>query len=267
MPKLHLADGGFLDYRVDGKGPPLVLVTGLNGLAAFWDPHVEALGEHFTLVRHDHRGAGASSLDPIAFSVEQMAADVVALMDHLGLARAHLLGHSTGGAIGQVVAIDHPLRLDRLVLSATWPGRDPYFDLLFHARARVLEELGPEEYVRETVLIGRPPQWLRDHPEDTLPPAPEAVARLVASIDCTLARIAAIRAFDRRADLHRIRAPTLVAGAADDMVTPVHLSYELATLIPGARRDIADWGGHFYPVIRPDVFRHQVLGFLLQRDT
>ena len=54
----------------------------------------------------------------------------------------------------------------------------------------------------------------------------------------------------------------LVAGAADDMVTPVHLSRELIAAIPGARADIADWGGHFYPVIRPDYFLAQVLAFL-----
>jgi aminoacrylate hydrolase len=262
MPQLSLADGGHLAYRVDGKGPALMLVTGLGGLAAFWDPHVPALAEHFTLVRHDHRGCGSSSLDPIDFSVEQMAADVIALMDHLGIARARLVGHSTGGAIGQVIAIDHPERLDRLVISASWPGRDPYFDLLFQVRARVLKELGPAEYVRQATLIGLPPQWLRDHPQEALPPPAELVKAQIASVECSLRRIAAIRAFDRRADLHRITAPVLVAGAADDMVTPVHLSRELIAAIPGAAADIADWGGHFYPVIRSGYFLAQVLAFL-----
>ncbi len=261
MPQLALADGGHLDYRIDGKGPPLMLVTGLSGLAAFWDPHVPALAEKFTLIRHDHRGCGASSLDPIDFSIEQMAGDAIALMDHLGIARAHLLGHSAGGAIGQVIAIDHRERLDRLMISASWPGTDPYFDLFFHVRGRILEQLGAEEYVRQYPLVGRPPQWLRDHPEETAPPTPEVVKTLVASVECTLKRIAAIRAYDRRADLHKINAPVLVAGAADDMVTPVHLSHELIAAIPGAVGQIADWGGHFYPVIRLDYFLQQVLDF------
>jgi len=183
-------------------------------------------------------------------------------MDHLDIDRAHLVGHSTGGAIGQVVAIDHPARLDRLVISASWPGRDPYFDLLFQVRAGVLKNLGPAEYVRQAALIGRPPHWLRDHPEEVAAPAEAMVEVLVASVECTLGRIAAIRAYDRRADLSRIATPVLVAGAADDMVTPVHLSRELIAAIPGARADIADWGGHFYPVIRPDYFLAQVLAFL-----
>ncbi len=262
MPQLRLADGGHLDYRIDGSGPPLMLVTGLGGLAAFWDPHVPALSQHFTLIRHDHRGCGASSLDPIDFSVEQMTDDARALMDHLKIGRAHMLGHSTGGAIGQVMAIEHPERLDKLVISASWAGKDPYFDLFFQIRGRILKDLGAEEYVRQYPLVGRPPQWLRDHPEEVAPPTPEAVRTMVASVECTLMRIEAIRAFDRRADLGRITTPTLVAGAADDMVTPVHLSHELIERIPGAKGVIADWGGHFYPVIRLDYFIEQVLGFL-----
>jgi len=262
MPHIALPDGEALYYEIHGQGPALLLVSGLNGLASFWHPHIEALGERFTLVLHDHRGTGASSLKPIDFSVEQMAADAVALMQALDIERADMVGHSTGGAIGQVVAIDHPERLKRLVIAASWPGRDPYFDLLFHARAAVLKGLGPAEYVRQTTLVGRPPRWILEHPEEALPPAADAVERLVRSIECTLARIEAIRAFDRRADLQRVSLPVLVGGAEDDMVTPAHLSRELAAAIPGARLDMADWGGHFYPVIRPDLFRRQVLSFL-----
>ncbi len=262
MPQLRLADGGHLDYRFDGSGPPLMLVTGLGGLASFWDPHLPELAQKFTLIRHDHRGTGASSLDPIDFSVEQMAGDLIALIDHLGIERAHLVGHSTGGAIGQVIAIDHRARLERLLISASWPGKDPYFDLFFHVRGRILKDLGAEEYVRQYPLVGNPPQWLRDHPEETAAPTPEAVKAMVASVECTLKRIEAIRAFDRRADLSKIATPTLVAGAADDMVTPVHLSRELIAAIPGAVGQIADWGGHFYPVIRRDYFLKQVLDFL-----
>ncbi len=265
MPHIRLPDGEALYYEVHGSGPPLLLLTGLNGLASFWHPHVEALGAGFTLVLHDHRGTGSSSLKSIPFSVDQMADDALALMDALGIDKAHVVGHSTGGAIGQVLAIEAPERVRRLVISASWPGRDPYFDLLFHARAAVLAGLGPQEYVRQTILIGRPPRWLKEHPEETLPPASDMVERLVRSVECTLARIDAIRAFDRRADLHRIKASVLVAGAEDDMVTPAHLSRELQAKIPSARLDMADWGGHFYPVIRPDLFRDQVLSFLSEQ--
>lgn len=265
MPEITLPDGEPLYYETHGSGEPLLLVTGLNGLASFWKPHVEVLARRFTLILHDHRGTGASSLKPLAFSVEQMMADVLALMDALGIRSADILGHSTGGAIGQVLAVERPERVRRLLISASWPGRDPYFDLLFETRAAVLRTFGPSEYVRQTVLIGMPPTWLRDHPEKADPPASDLVRILVRSSECTLGRIEAIRAFDRRADLGRIACPVLVAGTEDDMVTPAHLSRELAATIPRARLDMADWGGHFYPLIRPEFFRDQVLSFFTEK--
>jgi aminoacrylate hydrolase len=257
-----LPDGEHLYYEVHGDGPPLLIITGLGGLAAFWHPHLDALAASFRIILYDHRGCGQSSLKPIAFSVEQMAADALALMHHLDLERVSIAGHSTGGAIGQVLAIEHSARLERLMLCASWPGSDPYFDLLFHVRSNVLKSQGPAEYIRQTVLFGRPPEWLRDHPEDSALPDDETVCALMQSVECTLGRIAAIRAFDRRADLNLITTPVFVTCANDDMVTPVHLSRELIAAIPGATADFLDWGGHFYPVIRPEEFRRQIFAFM-----
>ena len=262
---MALPNGEPLYYEIHGRSDPgaacLLLITGLGGLAEFWAPHVDALGTHFRLVLHDHRGTGQSSLEVHDTSVEEMAGDAIALMDHLNIERAHIVGHSTGGAIGQVLAMDYPDRVERLMACASWPGKDPYFELLFHARKQVLQVSGAAEYVRQTAMIGRPPQWLRDHPEDILPPAPDLVKKLVASVECAVRRIDAIRAFDRRASLGEINCPVLVACARDDMVTPVHLSRELAAKIPGAQLEITDWGGHFYPVLRPEVFCGQVTDF------
>jgi aminoacrylate hydrolase len=77
-----------------------------------------------------------------------------------------------------------------------------------------------------------------------------------------LRRIAAIQRFDRRAELHRIRAPTLVIGARDDTVTPSWFSQDLGRLIPGSETVILPQGGHFFPVTEADAFRRLVLGFL-----
>ena len=114
--RLVLPDGGELAYGVVGDGPPLVLVSGLSGVASFWDPLVPALAERRRVILHDHRGTGASSRCLIPYSVDRMAADVLALMDHLGVARADVMGHSTGGAIGQTLAVEHADRVGRLVL-------------------------------------------------------------------------------------------------------------------------------------------------------
>lgn len=262
MPHLALPDGDRLHYDVHGSGPPLLLVSGLGGIADFWATHIAPLTERFTVITHDHRGTGRSSLPHFDYSVEQMAGDVLALMDGLGIDRADLVGHSTGGAIGQVIAIDRPERLNRLVISASWPGHDAYFDMLFDMRAKVLKTLGPEDYLRTSALFMKTPGWLAANPQDMQPPPAEMRALMMADPDCTLRRIAAIRAFDRRADLHRITTPTLVTGAENDMVTPVHLSHELARLIPGAGLDIVADAGHFYPQTHRDQFLAQLDRFL-----
>ena len=261
MAILTLSDGEQLYYEVHGRGPPLVLISGLNGVGAFWKPHLEVLTRHYSVVLHDHRGTGLSSPSRIDYSVERMAADLVELLDHLEIARADMVGHSTGGAICQVLGIDHAERVASLVLSATWTAADGYFRRLFELRADVLRAMGPEGYLRASLMFMRPPAWIRDHDATQ----GEEIAAMVAGFpvpEVMLSRIAALLKFDRRADLGRIAAPTLILGARDDMVTPIYFSEELAGLIPGAETAILEAGGHFFPVSAAEEFRALVLDFL-----
>jgi aminoacrylate hydrolase len=160
---LTLTDGEELYYEVHGQGPPLVLISGLNGVGAFWKPHLEVLSRNFTVILHDHRGTGRSSPSRIDYSIEQMAGDLVELLDHLEIGQADMVGHSTGGAICQVLGIDQPERVASLVLSATWTAADGYFRRLFELRADVLRAMGPEGYLRASLMFMRPPAWIRDH--------------------------------------------------------------------------------------------------------
>ena len=261
MPSLELKDGASLHYEAHGSGPPLLLVTGLSGTAAFWAQHVEALADHFTLILHDHRGTGRSSHSQIDYSVDQMADDALQLIDYLGFDKVDFAGHSTGGAIGQTLALDHPDRLGRVVLSATWAGKDPYFDLFFTWRKRLLLEVGREDYLRSILFAAKPPQWYRDHPEELAAMTTVFVEERVPDLHCAASRLDAIMAFDRRADAERISAPCLVICARDDIVTPPYLSEELASLIPNATLELLPDGGHFYPQTRPNDFLEAVIGF------
>lgn len=263
MAFLSLSDGDRLSYEVHGRGPPLLLVSGLNGVASFWAPHLAPLAERFTVVVHDHRGTGQSTHARIAYSVEQMTDDLVQLMDRLGLERAHLVGHSTGGAIGQTLALDRLERVERLVLCATWTAPDAYFRRLFETRGEILRAGGPAAYVRSSALLMAPPAWLREHEAEHAAAEAAALAGFPPP-EVMLSRIEAILRFDRRAELGRIAAPTLVLGARDDIVTPAYYSEELGRLIPGAETVILPTGGHFFPVTAPEEFRRIVLGFLAQ---
>ncbi|HEV7370423.1 alpha/beta fold hydrolase [Arenibaculum sp.] len=258
---LPLPDGGSLAYAVTGSGPPLLLVAGLSGAAAFWDPLVPALAERFRVVLHDHRGTGRSSRCRIDYGVGQMAADLLALMDHLDIGRADLVGHSTGGAIGQTLAIDHPDRIGRLVLSATWPRACAYFRRMFEARKELLQLGGMASYRRHGTLFLYPPDWIaaNDH---ALAEADRAAPIHPLDAEITARRIDAILRFDRFDDLGRIAAPTLVAVARDDAVTPPHHSYALAERIPGATLKVEPHGGHFAPRVHPRAFLGTALPFL-----
>jgi len=260
MPTVSIGDADIY-YEEAGQGPPLLLVPGLSGQGSFWAKQVPDLARDFRVIVHDHRGAGQSTHSRIAYSVEQMAADVLRLMDALGLARAHFAGHSTGGAIGQVLATDHPSRLESLVLSATWAGPDPYFRRLFEGRKQMLLTQGIEAYLRASVLVLAPPRWVSDN-DAALAEQHQQAAAASAPVEVLASRIDAIVRHDRRARLGEIRVPTLVIVARDDMVTPAFYSDELASRIPGAKHVVLEDGGHFVPVVRPAPYNAAVGAFL-----
>jgi aminoacrylate hydrolase len=263
MPQVKLRDGAELYYEKHGKGPPLLLVPGLGGDGRWWGENVPKLAEHFTVVVHDHRGTGRSTLSKMDYSVAQMADDALQLIDLLGFEKVHWCGHSTGGAMGQVLAIEHPERIDRLVLSATWAKTDAFFRRLFETRALMLKELGPVAYQKSSALALNSPSWVRDHDAELT--AVEARADETIPIpEIVLSRIAAIVAHDRRDRLQTVTAPTLAICARDDMVTPLYFTEELVRLIPNARAYVLPDGGHFYPIVHGGEFRRVMTSFLLE---
>ena len=262
MPKIDIGDADIY-YEEKGSGPTLLLVPGLGGGGAWWQHQVEAFSPHFRVIIHDHRGAGQSTHSMIRYSVDQMALDVIKLMDGLNIEAAHYAGHSTGGAIGQTIAQDYSDRLLSLVLSATWAGSDGYFRRCFENRKEILENLGMESYTKASMLQLMPPWWTSENDaaideQLRMRTKKEPRAEIVAS------RIDAIMAFYRRARLSEISLPTLVICAQDDTVTPIHQSDELARSIPGAEFVALERGGHFSPTILPEQFNTPVLEFLLR---
>lgn len=263
MAKIKLRDGAELYYEKQGHGPALFLVPGLGGDGRFWDANARELARQFTVVVHDHRGTARSTLSKIKYSVEQMADDALQLIDELGFQKVHWCGHSTGGAMGQVLAINQPDRIDRLVLSATWAKTDAFFRRLFEVRSQVLRELGPAAYVKSSALALNMPSWVRDHDADLA--ATEAKAHeAIPEPEIVLSRIAAIVAHDRRDQLQKVRAPTLAICARDDMVTPLYFTEELVRLIPHARAYVLPDGGHFFPNVHGGEFRRVMTSFLLE---
>jgi aminoacrylate hydrolase len=260
MPRIPIGEGS-LYYERHGVGFPVLFISGLAGFASFWQDQVAAFGKNFDVITHDHRGIGQSDPSRVGFTVDRMAADVIALMDALEIERAHVVGHSTGGAIAQILAIEHRNRLASVVLSATWTKPDAYFRRMFGLRKDILLRLGPSAYVQANTLYLYPSWWVARNNERLRQAEAQHLA-VFSPIDIAASRIDAILAFDRTESLGRIKTPTLVVGAEDDIVTPAYFSEELARLIPGAEIKIFPRGGHAFNQVRAREFNQAVLPFL-----
>ncbi len=260
MPKISIGDAE-LFYERSGAGPPLILSPGLGGVGRVFAAQVPMLAKNFDVIAFDHRGCGQSTPSRMQYSVAQMAGDAIKLMDALKLDRVSYLGHSTGGAMGQVLALDHPKRIDRLVLSATWNRSDEYFKRSFAARKFLLEKGGAEIYTRASNLALFPP-WYFDRQAAKLAAFEKASIAAFPPAEIVASRIDAISAFDRAADTHKIQAPTLVICAEDDIVTPIYFSQELARRIPNSMLRTLGTGGHLLMLTMPDAYGGLVTDFL-----
>ncbi len=244
-----------------GTAPDLLLVAGLGGRGAFWKPQIARLSAQFRCITFDHRGCGASTPGLKAEDTAHMARDVVALMDALGIARTLYVGHSTGGAIGQHLALGCPERLEKLVLSCSWPGPDAYFLELFRTRRAILEQAGPEAYLASGTFLGFPSRYLQPQIASVQATMAERL-RAFPGMEVELSRIAAVMSHDLRAQLPAITVPTLCIGAQDDQITPPGFTEEMAASIPGAQLHLLPRGGHFCPTSQTEAYNARITAFL-----
>ncbi len=259
MPKIRVKDIE-LYYEEHGSGEPVLLVPGLGGVGSYWRSQLADLGRRYRVILHDHRGTGQSDRSRITYSVEQMTDDLLGLMNALGIERAHVVGQSTGGAIGQIMAIEDPERLRKLVLSSTWTAADAFFRRCFAARTEILLRSGAAAYQRASALFY--PSWWISANAAQLEHEEEAALSSFPAVEIVASRIEAILAFDRTAQLGRITAPTLVICARDDHLTPPYFSEALARAIPGAKLVLLERGGHAASRISAEEFNRAVLAFL-----
>lgn len=219
-------------YQIDGRedAPWLILSNSLGTELGMWVPQMPALREHFRVLRYDTRGHGRSGVTPGPCSIAQLGQDVIALMDHLGIASAHFCGLSMGGMIGIWLGANQPERIDRLVLCNTAARIGP--PELWNARIAKVNNEGMESIV--PAVIDR---WFTQDFQVRAPQEIEQVRRMLLQTPAAgyAASCAAVRDMDQRENLAGIRAPTLVIAGLQDKATPVEDGRLLAQRIPGAR--------------------------------
>jgi len=244
----------FYDFTGPADAPVVVFSNSLGTTAEMWDHVVRPLATTFRCLRYDTCGHGRSPARPGPVTVRMLADDLAALMDALGVARAHVVGLSLGGMTAQALAIHHPGKVADLVLMATAAHLPPAEN--WHARAKAVREGGMRAIV-DAVMA----RWFTPAAD----PARLAYYRgLFLGIDPQgyAACCEAIAAMDLRPDLKRISASTLVVAGSDDPVTDVAGSRTLSAAIPGARFAVVDNASHLLAIERAEATADLLKGFL-----
>ena len=256
-----------LYYETHGAedAPPLILSSGLGGSANYWNPNIPALAEHYRVIAYDHRGTGRSDRTALPEqTIDDMADDVVVLLDHLGIAKAHLIGHALGGLIGMALALWVPDRVGRLVVVNGWGRLEGHTRRCFDARLALLRSVGPEAYVQAQPIFLYPANWLTLNASDI---GAEEAAQLGHFPGAVVVeqRIAAVCAFDVQDRIGEIMSPLLAVSSEDDILVPSIASSRIVDrLAPtnGGTQVLMQWGGHACNVTDPDTFNRLVLEFL-----
>jgi 3-oxoadipate enol-lactonase len=227
------------------QAPVLVLANSMGTTMAMWDDQLPALHRRFRVLRYDHRGHGASEVPPGPYRIDQLGADLLGLLDGLGLERVSFCGLSLGGMVGIWLAAHAPERIDRLALCCTAANAHPGVYLERAAKVRA----GGTSAVTDDVVT----RWFTPGFRQAAPRTVErAVAMLHATSDEGYAGCCeAIAAMDLRPDLPAISAPTLVVAGADDPATPPAQAEAIAAAIAGARLEVVPDAAHLANIQQP----------------
>jgi pimeloyl-ACP methyl ester carboxylesterase len=253
--------GADLAYDVRGNGPALLLLHAFPLGLVMWEAQARAFSSSHQVIRFDARGFGGSPPGDGLLTMERIADDGVALLDHLGVSRAVVCGLSMGGYAAFALVRRHADRLKGLVLADTRPGADS--DAARAARAAQADKARKEgsaavadavlpKLVGETTQKQRPElvAWLR---ETIAANPPRGIADALAGL--------AARA-DATPTLREVRVPTLVLCGAEDVITPPAESEALARGIAGSRLEIVPAAGHLSSLENPEGFNAALGRFL-----
>jgi 3-oxoadipate enol-lactonase len=257
MPILNSGEAR-IHYALEGQSgaPVLVFSNSLGANYSMWDPQAAAFRNKFRILRYDTRGHGQSSPPPGPYTIEQLAKDVIALLDSLDLSRVYFCGLSMGGMIGMWLGVNAPERVERLILSNT--GAKIGTPEGWKARIEAVQKNGMSSVA--PAIIER---WFTPAFRQKAPGTMANIHKMIeeANPDGYTACCAAIRDLDCREQLGRIRAPTLVISGAHDPATPPADGRFITQRIPGARYVELD-AAHLSNIEAQDRFNKELAAFL-----
>lgn len=235
----------------DGSGEPLLLVMGVAGHHLVWsEGFLAGLAERFDVVAFDNRGIGSSFRAEAPFTVGDLAADAVGVLDHLGWDSAHVVGISMGGVISQELALTHPERVRSLVLGCTWPGPGETWAPGVGKIAEAASSGDPVKAARLMFEANVSPTFAAE------PGRFEEFTQVAAAVKVpgpvVLLQMQAAAAHDALDRLPALAVPTLVVHGTTDDVILSSAGERLAALVPDAKLDLWDGVGHLFFWEQPD---------------
>lgn len=253
-----------IEYYIEGSGPPLLMIMGLGGQASSWgEPVLEGLRSRFTTIRFSNRGTGASDKPTDGYTIPQMADDAAALMDAIGFEKAHVFGISMGGMIAQELALNHPHRVQGLVLGCTncGPAHSVTIPAESVARFGQIMSLPVDQRIREFWNMNVTPQFIESGAA-FLSRIVELGMATPTPVETFGRQLGAAQSFDTYDRLPRIKSPALIVQGNMDALVPVENAEILHARIPGSCVRIIQGAGHCFFWEKPEEVVKEIAGFL-----
>jgi 3-oxoadipate enol-lactonase len=236
----------FVTEAGPADAPPILFANSLGTTHRMWDAVVAELSAEFRCIRTDMRGHGASTRGREPFDVSDLASDVIAILDNLGIDKVHFAGLSLGGMTGQALAINHPARLASLTLMATTAFMPPAS--AWNDRAALIRRDGTQAILENTLQ-----RWFTAGFVESSPDRVQRIASEFSGLNAHgyAACCEAIGRMDLRNALHRVQAPTLIIAGAQDPATPVAMAQALEAAIASAKLVVLNQAAHLLAVEQP----------------
>jgi 3-oxoadipate enol-lactonase len=237
-----------ISYSVAGSGPAVLLIQGTGLAGQAWEPQVIDFAHNYTVITFDNRGVGKSELGA-AISIEIMANDAWLLLNHLGITRAHIVGHSLGGSVAQQLALSHPEIIESLSLLCTFPkGSDALAMTWRKFWVSIRTIIGTRNMKRRAFLeLVTSPQRLSAYPLETLTvDLTRAFGRdLADQPPIAFKQLLALFKFDPGLKLSTLGSlRTLIVAGTDDLISTPAMARSLTSKIPSSKFVSLDGEGH-----------------------
>jgi len=253
------ANGITINYQLDGPdgAPWLILSNSLATNLTMWDEQARELGRAFRVLRYDQRGHGGTEASRGRYTFEQLIADALALMDALAIKRAHFAGLSMGGATALGLALQHPDRLEKVIVCDSPCQSTPTSSQQWEERIVLAQKQGMEALVEPTITRWFPPEVLQANP-----PHVDKVRQMIRTtpVEGFIGCAAALADHNYAAAVATVKRPVLfLVGEKDAAAAPMR---KLNEALPGSRYAELAGAGHISNLDQPAAFTRAVADFL-----